>query len=377
MSNSTARGRWALTAVAAVCVGLGSFLAVSALAAHGRHVPSNGGGNATSTALATASEAQTPAPLATYSLQSPHVLSGVIGYSYQGVVGGPNATPPPEVPPVLVSALDQPIARYRAYALGQLGQMETQLVRLETALSANDREAAQGAWRGAYADYLRLGAVYLDGQTGVNARVSQLNEEIDGNASGLPGGTASPRFTGLHRIEHGLWTGAAPSTLLPYARSLAANVRALAGALPQATLTPVEYPRRAHEILEDAVRDFLSGMDVPWSGEGVLATDAGLQATEEVIATLAPVLRKTERVIPTVETELRAVRSAMTAFAAAHGGRLPSNGELTQSQAELLDGTLGGALEALSQMPGVLETEPPPTIPQIPPRDFRINPLDP
>jgi hypothetical protein len=113
------------------------------------------------------------------------------------------------------------------------------------------------------------------------------------------------------------------------------------------------------------------------SGEGVLATDAGLQATEEVIATLTPVLHKTERVIPTVDTELRTVRSAMSALAAAHGGRLPSNEELTQSQAELLDGTLGGALEALSQVPGVLEAEPPPTIPQIPPRDFSINPLDP
>jgi hypothetical protein len=33
------------------------------------------------------------------------------------------------------------------------------------------------------------------------------------------------------------------------------------------------------------VRDLLSGTDVPWS-EGVLATDAGLKATEEVIATL-------------------------------------------------------------------------------------------
>ena len=42
--------------------------------------------------------------------------------------------------------------------------------------------------------------------------------------------------------------------------------------LPGASITPLEYATRAHEILEDAQRDLLSGADVPWSGEGVLAT---------------------------------------------------------------------------------------------------------
>lgn len=56
------------------------------------------------------------------------------------------------------------------------------------------------------------------------------------------------------------------------------------------SITPLEYATRAHEILEDAVRDLLSGAAVPWSGEGVLATAAGVEATEEVISTLRPVL---------------------------------------------------------------------------------------
>ncbi len=365
------RGRWGLTAVAGVCVALASYLGVGALAARSQ-APREGG---QSGAIGSASEAPPAAPLAHYELHSPHARSEVLVYSAQGAVAGSDATPAPDTRPVPVSAFKGPIARYRAYALAQLGQMEAQIVRLEAALSADDRAAAQGAWRGAYADYLRLGAVYIDGQIGVDARVSQLNAQIDGNPGGLAGGVASPQFEGLHRIEYGLWKGAAPSTLLAYARSLARHVHALVKVLPRATLTPVEYARRAHEILEDSARDFLSGTDVPWSGEGVLATDAGLQVTEEVIATLAPVLHK--RVIPTVEAELRSVRAVMTALAAADGGRLPSDGQLTERQSELLAGTLGGALEALSQVPGVLETEPPPTIPPIPSRDFRINPVDP
>ena len=76
-----------------------------------------------------------------------------------------------------------------------------------------------------------------------------------------------------------------------------------------------------------------------------------------MIATLRPLLERSKDVRSSVDAELRALRTAMAALAAAHGGRLPSNGQLTQQQAELLDGTLGGALEALVAGPGALETE--------------------
>jgi iron uptake system EfeUOB component EfeO/EfeM len=354
MTRFTARG-WVPTAVAAVCVAIGVFLALTALGVGRR--------------AATVRQASfTLTPLATFSLRAPHVLSTNLIYSVQGLAGGAFATPPPELPPTRVSAFARPIARYRAYTVAQLGVTERQIARLEGALAANDRMAAQSAWRAAFAGYLRLGAVYLVGQ------VATLNQEIDGTAGGLPGGAASPRFRGLHRIEYGLWTGAPPRALLGQARRLDVAVRKLRTLLPGVSIAPLEYATRAHEILEDAVRDLLSGADVPWSGEGAIATEAGLEATEEVISTLRPVLGGVERVIPAVDTEIAALRSAMASIAAAHGGRLPANGQLTQHQSELLDGTLGGALEALSQVPGVLETEAPPQIPQIPKADARIDP---
>jgi hypothetical protein len=347
--------RWGPTGVAALASALAVFFALTALGvgARSRSAPRS---------------SFTLTPLATFSLRAPHVLSTNIIYGAQDPAPGAQAVPPPDLPPTLVSAFARPIALYRAYAIAQLGSMEDQLGVLQEALAANDRTSAKDAWRGAYARYLRLGAVYLAGQ------VASLDEEIDGNASGLEGGVFNPRFEGLHRLEYGLWTGAAPRSLLGWARRLDAAVHRLRGLLPGVSITPLEYATRAHEILEDAQRDLLSGADVPWSGEGVLGTDAGLEATEEVISTLRPVLGGVERVIPAVDTEFAALRSALASIAAAHGGLEPSNGELTQSQAELLDGTLGGALEALSQVPGVLETEAPSQIPAIPQRDVRIDP---
>ena len=348
--------RWTTTAAAAVCVALAAFLAVTALGV-GRHHT-----------RPTASAPYTLTPFATYEARAPHVLSSTVINSAQGAVQGAAATPPSVLPPLQASAFNGPTAQYRAYAVRQLGLMESQVRRLQNALAANDRTGAQEAWRAAYARYLRLGAVYLVGP------LSTLNQAIDGNAGSLPGGTASPQFTGLHRIEYGLWTSAQPHTLLSQARLLNLNVHRLRGVVGKISIEPLEYATRAHEILEDAARDLLSGADVPWSEEGVLATNAGLQATEEVMATLRPLLTGRENTIPIVKTELATLRSVIASLAAAHGGSLPSNTQLTQAQAELLDGTLGGALEALSQVPGSLETELPPQIPQIPRRDVRIEP---
>ncbi len=274
----------------------------------------------------------------------------------------------------LASKFVKPIAEYRVYALGQLKAMEPQIARLESALAANDRAGAQAAWRAAYADYLRLGAVYLDGETASLQQLATLNQKIDGSPGGLPGGASSPRFTGLHRIEQALWTATPPSEMVGMAHQLGLDVHQFRRVLPHATITPLEYGTRAHEILEDAQRDLLSGTEVPWSGEGVLATHAGLQATEEIVATLHPVFSIDQQARPVVEKELALLRSTMTSLAAAHGGRLPTNNQLTQQQREQLDGVLGGALEALSQVPVAMETEPLPTIPSIPRKDVVIDP---
>ena len=131
--DSIAR-RWAPTAIAAVCVAIGVFFALTALgvgdrARTARHAP------------------VTLIPLATFSLRAPHVLSTNLVYSVQGLVGAASATPPPELPPTPVSAFLRPVALYRTYTVAQLRLMETQVARLESALAMNDGTAARAAWR--------------------------------------------------------------------------------------------------------------------------------------------------------------------------------------------------------------------------------------
>jgi hypothetical protein len=354
-SSSSIFRRRAPLVTGVALVALGVILLLTAL---------SGGGHSRSTHI----RAAALIPFANYTERAPHVLSTLAITGVQGEVRGASETPPSYLSPLPPSAFNKPVAEYRIYSVHQLAQMEGQIVRLEHSLAANDRVASQDAWRTVYASYMRLGAVYLAGE------VAKLNQEINGNPGGLKGGAASPEFSGLHQIEYGLWSSTAPRTLLGSARQLGIDVRKLRILLPHVSVTPLEYATRAHEILEDAVRDLLSGTDVPFSGEGVLATDAGLDATKAVFQTLRPLLKGRENVTYIVPPELASLQSAMATLAAAHGGQLPSNGELTQQQSELLNSRVGAALEALAQVPGALEAEPTPKIPTIPKRDERIDP---
>ncbi len=312
--------------------------------------------------------ASQPRPLATYTEHVPHAASQLNIYGYQGSVNGAPSVPPETLKPLSAASFAQPVAQYRAYSGRQLELMQTPIARLQNSLESGDRAAAQDAWREAYGDYMRLGAVYLEGP------VATLDQAIDGNPAGLRGGTSSPQFTGLHRIEYGLWTGQSLSSLQPYARRLQTDVARLRKILPHVQIVPLDYATRAHEILEDAVRDLLSGTDVPWSGAGVLGTESGLAATREVIKTLSPMLQYRESVEPVVNTQLDALSSTLSSLKADHGGTLPSNSELSQTESERLNASIGEALEALAQVPGALETTYTRAIPQIPANQKRIVP---
>jgi hypothetical protein len=262
-----------------------------------------------------------------------------------------------DLSPLPARAFVGPVAAYKRYAEHWTTIAERKANGLRNALASGDRAGARSAWQATWSSYLHLGAVY--------GLFEALNQEIDGMPAGLIADAADPHFSGLHRLEMGLWSGAAPRSLLPIADALARNLRSLRAALPSVQITPLEYATRAHEILEDAQRDLLSGTHVPWSGQGVLGTAAGLDATEEVFHTLQPLLSGRENTEAEVRSELGLLSSAIAQIRHNHRG-WPALTQLSTHEHELLNGTLAGALAALELLPGTLETKTPTPTPQLP-----------
>jgi hypothetical protein len=263
-----------------------------------------------------------------------------------------------ELSPLPASDFAAPEREYRGYAQHWLTIALASARELGRTLAAGRLAAAELAWESTWADYLRLGAVY--------GLFSEQNQAIDGTPGVLPGGSSDPHFVGLHRIEMGLWTGASLGSLIGYDRLLETDLERLHGVVAHVRFTPLEYATRSHEIIEDAQRDLLSGMDVPWSGEGVLGTAAALAATEEVFHTLEPLISGRENTEGEVRTELLTLRGLLDSISRRHRGIYPSLSELGAYEHEQLNGYVAGALSALEQMPGVLETKVRRPVPKLP-----------
>ena len=262
-----------------------------------------------------------------------------------------------DLSPLPARAFVGPVAAYKRYAEHWTTIAEHEANGLRAALASGDRAGARAAWQSTWGSYLHLGAVY--------GLFGDLNQEIDGMPNGVLAGAADPHFSGLHRLEMGLWSGTAPRTLLPVANALLRSLQSLRRTLPSVQIPPLEYATRAHEILEDAQRDLLSGTHVPWSGQGVLGTAAGLDATEEVFHTLQPLLSGRENTEAEVRSELGLLSSAIDQIHNNHKG-WPALDQLSMRERELLNGTLAGALTALELLPGTLETKTPTPTPQLP-----------
>jgi iron uptake system EfeUOB component EfeO/EfeM len=259
-----------------------------------------------------------------------------------------------DLDPISPRAFDRPIAAYRRYAERWAATLARDIGPLRRALRAGNRAAAQRAWTTAFADYLHLGAVY-----------SLLPDELNDQLAEVPSSLGERRFAGLHRIEKGLWTGASPRSLLPATTALATAAGRLRRTLPSVAISPLDYATRAHEILEDAQRDLMSGSQVPWSQAGVLGTAAGVAVTREVIGTLAPLLQGRENALGASQNELARLQHVLNSVRL-RDGDWPALTQLSQTQRELVDGSLAGTVGALSEVPGTLETRSVPLIPTIP-----------
>jgi iron uptake system EfeUOB component EfeO/EfeM len=346
------RSPWALVVIVlAICTFAGSALAP------------DGSGNARPFAVSQLAGKSAPNPLAgrlekVYGTNIPASRYGTENADLENDGTNLAGEQVSELSPLPASAFDTPEREYRVYAERWIAKALTGAAALRSALAAGERPAAITAWEATWSDYLHLGAVY--------GLFEALDQAIDGGPGGHARGSSDPRFTGLSRIETGLWSGAPTHSLVPYATQLASDLRRLHGVVSQLKVTPLEYATRSHEILEDAQRDFLSGMDVEGSRQGVLGTAAGLAATEEVFHTLEPLLSGRENTEGEVRTELGMLAGVLGAIRAHHGGRYPSLAELGRSEHEQLNGYVAGALSALQEMPGTLETEVRHAIPKLP-----------
>ena len=216
-------------------------------------------------------------------------------------------------------------------------------------LDAGNPAQAKGSWLDAQLTWERVGAAY--------GSFGDLGDAIDGLPQGLPKGVDDPAFTGLHRIEHGLWHGQSTAELAPIAAQLANDVHELRSELDEVTVDPTDLPIRAQEILEDALRDHLSAMSDFGSGSSYALTLANVDVTRTVLEVLAPLIdARAPTLLADVHPQLDALEAALLATRDRRRWRSVADTPLAPRQH--VTAAIGESLETLASIPTLLEVPP-------------------
>jgi high-affinity iron transporter len=267
------------------------------------------------------------------------------------VTGKTAPAAPAAVKPVTVPELTGPNQAYQAYAAGDLQKLAGTVTTIAADLRRGDLAAAKRDWLTAQLGWERVGASYNSfGDAGV---------AVDGLPDGLPDGVSDKHFTGLRRLEYGLWHGQSAGSLLPVVTELAQHVAAVRKNLTSGDIAgdPTNLPVRAHEILEDALRDHLSGIDDEGARAAYPETYGDLQVTRVVLGELSPlIVARAPGLMGTAQSQLDTLEQALLATQVS--GQWTSLGSAPLADRQRVDAAIGALLETLSSVPDLLEVPP-------------------
>ena len=263
-----------------------------------------------------------------------------------------NGAAPVAVKPVTVAELTPPNKLYQAYAAVQLKDLASEVAKIKTDLGHKDIAQAKTDWLAAQLDWERVGASYDS--------FGDLGLAVDGLPTGFVKGVNDPGFTGLHRLEYGLWHGQPAGELLPVTDVLAKNVASVQKNLTSDDLAgdPTQLPLRVHEIIEDALRDHLSGIDDEGGNAAYAQTWADTQVDRVVLGEESALINDRDPgLVATAQSELATLDSALLATKTS-GGQWQSLTAVSLGQRQHVDAAIGALLETLAVVPDLLEVPP-------------------
>lgn len=256
--------------------------------------------------------------------------------------------------PLPAGALFPALKKYRHYVHKQIADLVPEVARLTDELSHHDATSAKSTWLTARLTWLRIGQ-----DNSAYGVFGDLGQHIDGTAAGHSRGVHDSAFTGFHRVELDLWRRHDVNAAHADAVRLEGYVHQLSQLSLKRTISSDtnganNFVLRSHEVIEDAVRDTLSGDDEYGSGTALAAVTADVSATREVLKLLAPKINARS---PGLVTKARRQLSRLTAVAehGRRGGHWLAIDALSRHLREQVDSAAGAADETLSVVPELLE----------------------
>lgn len=232
-----------------------------------------------------------------------------------------------------------PVAKaYTAWVASRLPALRQQVAAVAADAEEGDLPAARRDWLTAHTTYETLGAAY--------GAFGELGDQLDGVPRGEP--------TGFHLVESQLWQGDAAATVAVSADALLGLVDRLQAEFADVQLDPGDVALRAHEIVEDAIQDTLTGATDAGSGTSLASADAELTGAEQALAPLEPVLAGRYDRLGDTRAALAAARAVVETHRAADGTWTPL-AQLSRADRERVDAALDRAAELLAPVAAICD----------------------
>ncbi|MFP3467018.1 imelysin family protein [Leifsonia sp. SIMBA_070] len=244
----------------------------------------------------------------------------------------------PGIVPVTRNDLIPAAKTYAAWVSARIPVLRTQVSAVAADAEEGDLSAARRDWLTAHTTYETLGAAY--------GAFGDLGDQLDG----LP----RHGLTGFHLVESQLWSGAAASTVATSAQSLGALVDRLQTQFAGAQLDPGEIALRAHEIVEDAIQDVLTGAADAGSGTELASVDADLTGAAAALAPLHDVLAGRYDALADTEQAISDAQRLVETHRAADG-TWAAPGALDRTARERVDAALDRAVELLAPVAAICD----------------------
>jgi iron uptake system component EfeO len=244
----------------------------------------------------------------------------------------------PGIVPVTRTDLIPAAQAYGTWVASRLPALREQATAVAADAEEGDLAAARRDWLTAHTTYETLGGAY--------DAFGDIGDAIDG----LPG----HGLTGFHAVEAPLYTGGPASAAVGPAQQLVADIDRLLAAFPSAQIDPGDMGLRAHEIVEDALRDVLAGAADAGSGTELATIDANLTGAAQALAPLHGILDSRYPDLAATQKSIAATQRLVEGFRGPDGTwtRLAA---LTTAQREHVDAALSETAELLAPVAAICD----------------------
>jgi iron uptake system component EfeO len=269
------------------------------------------------------------------------VLCGVIAISL-GVLPTFAATPSPPSPLDLVA----PIAKYKAYVIGELDAFVTETKAFTDAVKTGDLAKAKTLYPTARAHYERIEPVA--------ELFSDLDKAIDSRADDYEGKEQDSGFSGYHRIEYGLFAKHSTDSLAPIAAKLMADVTELQTRVKGLVFPPEKVVGGAAQLMEEVAATKISGEEDPYSHSDLYDFQANVDGAKQIYTLFRPLIEARDRSFSKkVDANFDSVDKILAKYRTPTGGFVTYE-KVTTKDRNALAGPVNTLAEDLSRMRGML-----------------------